>query len=119
MRQISLQLFTILSITLTTLPTVAQTATPWIPVDARKLCNTTETAFRQFHESEYEPAITSQINSSLLTVWVNTKREVMVTTTVSVPNASTQPASLTCIVAVGAENTYLNPDVFDGKSERH
>lgn len=117
MRQrISLLFATIIHMFLFIMSSSAQTAVPWIPVEARKLCNTTETAFRQFHESEYEPAITSRVNSSMLTVWVNTKREVMVTTTVSVPNTSD---SLTCIVAVGAENTYLNPDIFAEKSEKH
>ena len=107
---------TIMILVLFTTAGRAQSAAPWIPIEARKLCNTTETAFRQFHESEYEPAITSRVNGSMLTVWVNTKREVMVTTTVSVPNTND---SLTCIVAVGAENTYLNPDIFAEKSEKH
>lgn len=109
-------LTTTLSLFLFSIPSSAQNITPWIPVEARKLCNTTETAFRQFRETEYEPAITSRVNGSMLTVWVNTKREVMVTTTISVPNTSD---SLTCIVAVGAEKTYLNPEVFSEKSDSH
>ena len=88
----------------------------WVPLESRKICTLTETAFRMFRDGEYEPAITSRVNGSMLTIWVNTKQEVMVTTTISVPNTSD---SLTCIVAVGAENTYLNPEVFSNKSDSH
>jgi hypothetical protein len=124
MRPIFLTLFaTLVSVNLLTSPIQAQptteTTTPWLPLPARQLCNTTEAAFQSLREDKYEPAITSQVNKSMLTVWVNTKREVLVTTTIAVPNANNQLTSLTCIVAVGAENTWFNPDVFTEKSDTH
>jgi hypothetical protein len=129
MRPIFLTLFatTLVSVNLLTSPiqaqpttqTTTETTTPWLPLPARQLCNTAHAAFQSLREDKYEPAITSQVNKSMLTVWVNSKREVLVTTTISVPNANNQLTILTCIVAVGAENTWFNPDVFTEKSDTH
>lgn len=93
------------------LPATAQSQTEgsWIPMEGRKLCNRTDVALSMLKEGQFEPIVTSRVNGSQFAVWLNEKREVLATTTANLPNSN---VSVTCIVAVGTEHTWLNPDAF-------
>jgi hypothetical protein len=82
-------------------------AQAWTPVDSKKLCTTTTQAFEMFKKEKYEPIITSRLQAILVAVWLNPKKEMMVTNTVSVPG---QSESLTCIVTLGVEQTFVDID---------
>jgi hypothetical protein len=82
-------------------------AQAWTPVDSKKLCNTTSQAFEMFKKEDYQPVILTQLQTILVTVWMNPKKEIIVTNTVSVP---TQTESLTCIMTLGVDKTFVDLD---------
>ena len=89
-------------------------AQAWTPVDSKKLCTTTTQAFEMFRKESYQPVILTQLQTLLVTVWMNPKKEVIVTNTASVPN---QTESLTCIMTLGVDKTFVDLDTLRELSE--
>ncbi len=82
-------------------------AQAWTLVESKKLCTTTTQAFEMFKREGHQPVITTRLQAVLVTVWLNTKRELIVTNTVSVPN---QSESLTCILTLSDTPSYVDLD---------
>ena len=82
-------------------------AQAWTPVESKKLCTTTTQAFEMFKREGHQPVITTRLQAVLVTVWLNTKRELIVTNTVSVPN---QSESLTCVLTLSDTPSYVDLD---------
>ena len=88
---------------------LSSVAMAWTPVDGKKLCTTTSQAFEMFKKENYQPVIVSQLQAILVSVWINPQKQIMVTNTHSVPGES---QSLTCIVTLGTEKTFVDLDTL-------
>lgn len=95
---------------------LGETPGNWVPMESRRICNTTVAAFSMLKAGQYEPLLTSRVNDVILTVWLSEKKEVMVTNTINVSGTTN---SLTCIVAVGDQQTWVNVDAVLPPSSEH
>jgi hypothetical protein len=94
--------------------TLAAPAQAWTPLDSKKLCDTTTSAFSMLRQGQYQPVITSRLQSMLVTVWLNPARELIVSTTASVQG---QTESLTCIVTMGEAGSFVDGDAVKELSQ--
>jgi len=85
----------------------APAAAEWTPLDSKKLCDITTSAFSMFRDQLFQPIITSRLQNMLVTVWMNPQRALIVTNTISVPNNS---ESVTCIMTMGSDNSFVDGD---------